>query len=373
MLIGKKSAKQICKLITFPLQLLKTSMRQTILFLSFFVCFLHVNAQNYANYYRLINTGEEVFTETRDASCYAYFDSAFVSYDPFLKDPYIAAQIALSLKDTAKFYSYLEICFEHGMPYTAINSSPMIRKIRSPQSKRTIDSLFQVTSIRPDINPYQYDKLCMMCYQSDSLKVYLGGHETGFCENEDITRQYLLDTFLMHGLFPNERLFGISTDERQETFYAKFNRENPYQEWPIYNQAQHDPVDFDLYLKCPYNIILHSQCFYWKHKELFHQAMLNGYIHPKEIAIIEERSIIHQGKRGESDYSCLPLEHRILYNVYGFNPMKSEQIYTNSSEGLRKVEENRAQIHLQKYSVDMKKLALERSEGFRFFFDFANR
>ena len=118
---------------------------------------------------------------------------------------------------------------------------------------------------------------------------------------------------------------------------------------------------------------MHSQCFYWDNRELFINAMIAGYIHPKEIAIIEERSIIHQARRGGSNYDCLPLEYRILYNIFGYNPMKAQQVYTDTTEGLMEVEENRADIYLQKYGIDLQKRKLEQEEGFRFFFDFAGK
>ena len=239
----------------------------------------------------------------------------------------------------------------------------MIRRSNVGVVKKAIDSIYSSSYVTPAINQYQYDKICMMCYQSDSLKVYAGGHGKQFNDNEDLTRAYLLDTFLMNGLFPNERLFGITADARIKEFYEKFNRSNPYNEWTVFKNAVHDPEEYDLYLSCPYNIVMHAQCFYWDHKDLFINAMKNGYIHPKEIAVIEERSIIHQGRRGGSNYDCLPLQYRVLYNVYGYNPMKAQQVYTDTEEGLLVVEKNRAEIYLQKYSVDLKKRALEREEG----------
>lgn len=330
-------------------------------------------AQDYAQYYELINRAEESFILNRDTACYTSFDKAFNQFDPFLKDPYIASQIALSLNDTSKFYEYLSICFEHGMPVTSVNSSPIIRQANTGKLKLSIDSLFQVKYISPVINQFQFDKICMMCYQSDSLKVYAGGHGEEFSENEDETRAYLLDSFLTEGVFPNERLFGISTDYRSSKFYASYDRTNPYDEWSLFKNAENPPKEFELYLSCPYNIIMHSQCFYWEHRALFINAMEHGYIHPKEIAIIEERSIIHQAKRGGTDYDCLPLDYRILYNVYGYNPMRSSQVFTKSIEGLVIVEKNRSDIYLQKYSIDLKKRQLETEQGFRFFFDFAGK
>ena len=86
-------------------------MNKVIVLLSLMFNVSGLNAQRYTDYYNLINQAEEKFVTERDTSCYPYFDLAFDQFDPFLKDLYIASQIALSLEDTSKFYSYLAYLF----------------------------------------------------------------------------------------------------------------------------------------------------------------------------------------------------------------------------------------------------------------------
>lgn len=52
------------------------------------------DAADYTAYYDLINTAERKFIAHRDSSCYVEYDLAFAQFRPYVKDPYIAAQIA---------------------------------------------------------------------------------------------------------------------------------------------------------------------------------------------------------------------------------------------------------------------------------------
>lgn len=325
-------------------------------------------AQNYADYYQLINRAEEQFVLHRDSSCYAAYDSAFVQFTPFLKDPYIASQIAWSLGDTTRFYSFLQICFENGMPLTSVNASPMLRTANTGTTKTRIAEIYSKSFAEKSVDPKVYDTLCLMCYQSDSIKVR-NPSSSEFDVSEERTRMYILDNFLTHGVFPNELLLGISSFQRQQDFYEKFNRPNVY----AGSSAENSLEELELRLKCPYNIILHSKCFYLENKYLFFQAVLNGYLHPKELGILEERSILYFASNRNTLETCAPPEVAIKYNIYGYSPMLQVQLYSNTEKGLLQVERNRKEIYMQKYSVDLRKKELEKALGFKFFFDFADR
>ena len=133
-------------------------------------------SQDYSLYYDLINEAEERFVEDRDSSCYAKFDQAFESFEPFLKDPYIAAQIALHLGDTNRFYHYLTICFQNGMPITALNSSPLISN--SIIDREIISEIFDKTYNAKQVDTKTMEDICLKCYQSDSIKTVSYTHLT---------------------------------------------------------------------------------------------------------------------------------------------------------------------------------------------------
>ena len=335
----------------------------------------YVVAQDYSDYYQWINQAEEQFVEHGDTSCFPYYDRAFARYEPFLKDPYIAAQIALYLKDTTRFYTYLEVCFHHGMPLTAVDAAPIIRRAMQGELAQHIHDSFKMHFRSKQIDQELLQKICLQCYQSDSIKM-TEGVNARFHLSENATRSFLLDSMLRQGKFPNERLLGITSDALWKDFYQLFQRPDIYTEaTPFSSSATTYREEYELRLKCPYNIILHSNCFYTDHRDLFRTAMLNGYIHPKEIAILEETAILWNKDTGNPMETCSQLPYRICFNIFGYNPMKpaSRQTFTNTTEGLKEVEANRKALFLQKYSVDLQKKELEKSTGIRFFFDFHDR
>ncbi|MES2513785.1 MAG: hypothetical protein V4580_06545 [Bacteroidota bacterium] len=334
---------------------------------------LRSNAANYTEYYQLINMAEETFVLKKDKSCFVFYDKAFKKHKPFLKDPFIASQIALYLGDTLKFYDYLKIGFQNGLPLTAINVSPLIKQVNTNHFQKRIQAMFEKEYKPKRIDQHIMDKICLMCYQSDSIKVNMGGRNDNFYKNENDTRSYILDSFLIRGKFPNEQLLGVTTNQMYLDFYKKFNRKDVYAGFSGMTNDM-PPDEFELRLKCPYNIILHSRCFYSEHKQLFYQAMLNGYIHPKEIGILEETAIIwHNDAETNPAETCQKPAYKICYNIFGKDPRHAPQLFDSSEQGLKQVEENRKNIYMQKYSVDQQKKLLEKNTGIKFFFDFLDR
>lgn len=339
------------------------------LFSSLVVIFvsLSVKAKDYRIYYKLINKAEENFILKKDKSCFKYFDKAFGKYNPFLKDPFIASQIALYLGDTLRFHKYIEICFQNGMPLTALNSSSLIKKNNIGIFKSKIDQIFKESYKAKSIDKYYQNKVFLQCYESDSIKVKAGVNSDFFI-SEDATRKYLLDSFLVVGKFPNERLLGITTSQLYDDLLEQNNL------FPIYTQDLDYFEEYELRLKCPFNIVLHSKCFYRENKALFYQAMLNGYLHPKELGILEETSIIwYQDDSNNQFEFCEKAPYKICYNIFYKSPFDIQHIFDDSPDGLKTVEANRKSIFMQKYSVDLEKKKLEKDTGIKFFFDFNDR
>lgn len=340
-----------------------------------FLLSLSTFSQDYSGYYQLINRAEEEFVTHRDARCFETYDEAFTHYSPYLKDPYIAAQLALYLQDTTRFYQYLGLCFRHGMPLTAIAASDLIRKARKGNVALRIQQLY-ADQFRPkQIDQDLLNTICLQCYQSDSIKMKEGVN-TAFYASENATRRFILDSMLMQGKFPNERMLGITTDAMWQDFYIANRRTSVYEQSNPFGTADNShKEDFELRLKCPYNIILHSNCFYTEHKEYFRTAMLNGYIHPKEIGILEETAILWNWNTENEEERCERLPFKACYNIFGYNPMRdaAQQTFTDTPDGLLQVEANRAAIFMQKYSVDVQKKEWEKKTDLRFFFDFVDR
>lgn len=330
-------------------------------------------SQNYTSYYQQINKAEEHFVLNRDSSCFALYDEAFNNFQPFLKDPYIAAQIALFLGDSTRFHHYLKICFQNGMPITAVNASPIIRK--SKLDWKALKVLFEASFVEKEVDKTTLDHICLSCYQSDSIKMTMAQNDSLihlFNDSENRTRDYLLNNFLVYGKFPNERLIGISSDKLLDDFHSNPMHPDIYLVETGFSGYKNE--EYELRAKCPFNIVLHSSCFYRNNKDLFQQAMLNGYVHPKELGILEETAILWNKNNDNPSDICSALEGRICYNIFGNNHINPKiQTFTNTPEGLLQVEANRKAIYMQKYSVDLEKKKLESEFGFKFFFDFKDR
>lgn len=326
--------------------------------------------KSYVDYYNFINKAEEEFVMKMDSSCYSYYDRAFASNKPFLKDPYIAAQIALYLNDTLRFNHYLKIAFQNGMPLKAVTASRFIKERYHPNLYKRINQLFKLHYVAPTIESALQKTICEMCFESDSLKLKTGGDSPQFHASENEARVYIRDYLLGKGIFPNEHLLGITTDELLRDFYKKTNRKNLY--------SQTTPPDYseetELRLKCPMNIILHSQCFFQENKDLLFQAVQAGYLHPKDYGILEETSVLwfKESTTNPAEKCKLPKEP-VSYNIFGIDPRSKIQLYDVTAEGVKRADANRSKIYMQKFTIDKRKKELEEKYGFAFFFDFLDR
>lgn len=327
--------------------------------------------ESYVEYYKLVNKAEEEFTLKMDSSCFSYYDRAFVINKPFLKDPYIAAQIALYLNDSLRFNHYLSIAFQNGMPLKSVTASRFIQERYYPGLYKTVVRLYKQHYEQPKIDENLLQRVCMMCYQSDSLKLKTGGESQQFYKNENETRRYLVE-LLKKGLFPNEHLLGITTTEMWADFYKKSGRKDLYADLGMPNTQSSE--ECELRLKCPMNIVLHSQCFFQQNKRALFKAVETGYLHPKDYAIMEETAFLwYKESDTNPEEKCSHPAEIISYNIMGINPASKLQVYDTTEEGIKRAEANRSKIHMQKFSVDKRKKELEEKYGFAFFFDFADR
>src|SRR5690349_1287502 len=80
--------------------------------------------KNYLGYFDLVNRAEEQFVVNNNKTkCYALYDSAFSEYDkPFVKDFFIASQIAYYNGDTGRFLNYIKRGFDAGMTFQCLHA-----------------------------------------------------------------------------------------------------------------------------------------------------------------------------------------------------------------------------------------------------------
>jgi hypothetical protein len=96
---------------------------------------------------------------------------------------------------------------------------------------------------------------------------------------------------------------------------------------------------------------------------------------PSEYALLRETSILwNQDSKNPWDDCKLEL-NTAYYNIFGFDPYKKNQTYVDpkNKELILLVEQNRAAIHMQKWTIDNEKRKLQKELGIRFFYGFLIR
>jgi hypothetical protein len=345
-----------------------------------FLLFLCQSAlADYTNYYRLINKAEEEFILKKNTDCFRYYDSAFASYKkPFVKDAYVAAQIAYHLNKPTLFLKYLDQAFKNGMPLSAVPSAPILRKITALPIYKDIKQHYEQykNAFKPDLKTRE--QVLKYCFDSDSIKLGMGLDSTkirAFYAVENTFREYLHKNYLAKGLFPNEHLIGIATDTMYKNFMLRNKKKDPYEGMnPFGNIAPEDldKMEYDLVSKFALSVLIHSRCSYWKFKDGLWQAVLAGYFHPKEYGMLHEMSITWNQNTFNTWDNCDIKRQRVYYNLLGYSPVQKEQTFVRPEEDLKIVEANRQERLMQKYSVDQLKKKAEQETGIRFFFGFMN-
>ena len=331
-------------------------------------------------YYSYINQAEELFVTKHDASCFKSYDRAFQSKARyFAKDAYIAAQIAYYLKDDQHTVGYLKRAFELGLPFSALKAAHIFSNIEKSAVYPQIVAAYQSCQ-KPKFDTATRDEIYQRCFQSDSIKFYMGRDPQkikAFHETENDFRSYLFMNFLSKGNFPNENMIGIATDSIYNDFRKRFGHIDP---WAVAEKQMFGanisstPMEFELLAKYSFSVLLHSHCSFPNYQKQLLEAVMNGYMQPIEYAILHETSIAWI-KQDNPANTCTPSLSKAYYNILPNDPRSKVQtrIADTDLEGLQLVEQNRALICMQKYSIDQLKFRDQKELGIDFFFDFINR
>jgi len=341
-----------------------------LLLLSFMPSFLHAKG-NYGRYYELINRAEATFVNHQDNACFKYYDSAFSLYDPFVKDPYIAAEIAYYLKDTTTMLHYLDLCFKNGLPLSSVPSAPIFRHIDQSDLYASISKLYTKDKGIKQTDAEAQRRIWLFCYESDSLKLKMGRdpliRQQWFGE-ENVFREYLFREYLSKGLFPGERIIGIATDSMYNANLAYFHRPDLYAGIGFGTKDAYKQ-DYDLSSKYALPVLLHSRCSFPKYREQLWQAVINGYLQPKEYAILEVTSTLWNQHHDNAWDDCNASERDLYYYILPEEERKSGF----SEQVIDTIEQHRQAIYLQSYKIDKAKKQLQEQTGIWFFYDFTDR
>ena len=331
-------------------------------------------------YYNYINQAEELFVTKHDVSCFKSYDRAFESKARyFAKDAYIAAQIAYYLRDNQHTVGYLKRAFELGLPFSALKAAPIFSNIEKSALYPQIVATYQSCQ-KPQFDSATRDEVYQRCFQSDSIKFYMGRDIKkieAFHDLENDFRSYLFLNFLSKGNFPNENMIGIASDSIYNDFLERYRHIDPWaaaEKQMFGTNAKSTPIEYELLAKFAFSVLLHSHCSFPNYQKQLLQAVMNGYMQPIEYAILHETSIAWI-KQDNPANTCTPILSKAYYNILPNDSRTKVQtrIPDTDVEGLKLVEQNRALIGMQKYSIDQLKHRDQKELGIDFFYDFINR
>jgi hypothetical protein len=341
------------------------------------ICF---GSQN--EYYDLVNLAEETFVIKKNQECFTFYDQAFkikkAKY--FAKDAYIAAEIAYYLKNNELVKKYLKLSFELGMPLSAINSGSIFNNIQKTSLYLEIASIYSSCK-KPIYDTATRERVYKYCFAADSIKILLRPNlpeqHQAYYNLENEFRTYLFDDFLSKGQFPNENMIGIASDSIYADFLKRNNMVDQYVQASIKMFGSYEPevMENDFVSKFSFSVLLHSRCSFPKFHPFLLKAVENGYLQPSEYALLKETSI-HWNQDSKNTWDDCTIElNTAYYNILGFTPSAKNQTYvdTKNTDLMMIVEQNRAEIHMQKLSVDNEKIKIQKQLGIRFFFGFDRR
>lgn len=234
---------------------------------------------NYLEYHRSIITAESLFLSGKESEAIAVYKKTFSQYPKnFVKDTYIAAQIACKSKDTASLKYFLTLSFRKGMEWSVVENDFNVNTVlkKNPNYKQDLFEIYQrekdvfIGSINIQLR-YEITAMAML----DQLyhKVPSINRNSGYSDslfnnvtNENIKK--LSELIKKHG-YPGENLIGIKNNKLDNTFTTL--------------------TDGEL-LECTSIFFYHQACGFQLLKEELYQSVLNGDLHPREYATIYEWS-----------------------------------------------------------------------------------
>lgn len=243
---------------------------------------------NYFNYHRGINKAEHLFfVENKQRQAFAIYDQLLQHYDfIFIKDYFIAAQIACKYQDTQRVYKYLAACFKNGLNIAELSLSPVLSSCNMQEGNEKLRSL--------------YDS-CRSVYLSRIDLDYLGKMYQQYSEDQNdksLPRQQYNETLQAHlerliGLiktrgFPSDKLIGV------EDSTVKVNGRN-LRQWYL-KVCRDNFVSPNSYLSFNNNgslsscvalwLLLHHSCAYQYLEPYIVTEIRKGNLHPRDAGLL---------------------------------------------------------------------------------------
>lgn len=329
----------------------------------------HLNANSissdttYLRYHSLINRAESLFflDNNVDSALY-YYDMAFDEYDfIFIKDLLNAAQISIFHKKP--FKKYLSKAFLFGLKMAHLEQFPILKPLL-PELESDVDFMNDAT-----ISRATYLKSIDFSFL---LELYDMGIQDQIDKNksDDIYAEIKkfntakIAVWIENRGFPSAQTIGIDDKnifgEIGKPRYNIDNRKNQYS-----TKLEHYSVDDYAFSSTVAIIVLiHNQCTFVELKEILHNAMIKGEIHPREIGLLYDNMFRWVNSRF---YSCrYPKEDN---GVFFLNPFYN-YYYKDISVFHKKVNKIRSEWNIVPIEVDEQKRRFQEEFGFKLFYGF---
>jgi len=342
-------------------------------------------SKDFKDYYKSVNEAEEAFVANGDVKqSFSLYDKAFKSYNrPFVKDCYVAAQIAYCTGDTNHFFHYLSLAFKNGMPLSAYPAAPVLRATLSDEKiYPSVVRCYEANGNAYVIDTAAADRVMLLCYTSDSLG-RVANRDNDIIQkriaHEAYFTRYVDSVYLTKGVFPSEKLLGITTDKGYDDFVKRYNRKNLFDDAAfseMFGGVAQDELanrtEYSLWNNAAFAIFVHNTCTWQEYEKKLWQCVLNGYLSPEDVGLLHEISVLwnRTGAYATAKKICDYPEQEAYYNILPFERMRAKQLYVTDAGKVKVVEQNRAKLYMQKFSVDQQKKKMEKEKGMKFFFGF---
>lgn len=318
-------------------------------------------AQDYTIYHRLVNNAERCFfLKGNTDSALRYYDSAFKEFDfVFVKDCYMAAQIAYSQKDK-RYIAYMRKGFAHGLQPWHMKMAPVF----APLVKDSVGMMRNFKDYR------SLRKRYLQGIKVSVLKKITEMAAKDQTEKRFPTEQYVpiltsnvrhIEELIKHVGFPGDKLIGISQqDILKELGYPGID----IVDYPWGKGFTDD--DSSLGQCCIIPLLQHRDCTYLLFHPYWDQLIRSGQVHPRDVALLHDWMLLHwlqtekQQKEWFIAYGCPPEGVGDgCYSVNAWYDHASNKCDPRITDSLR------ASLYIVSLEVDSAKYALGAMLGFK--------
>lgn len=339
-----------------------------------FFAFPAFSQKNYIDYHNEIILAEKQFLNDDFTSSVKMYRTIFEAYEkPFVKDIYIAAEIATLAQDSSSLLYFLALGFKKGLPFRVVENDMNISTYLSTLSQKSISLLKENFLINRayylnHINiPLRYEMLLMN--NKDQL-YHEFPHDVKISIDKDSQYASVLDENLnkiveivkTYG-YPGENLIGIK-DKKDE------------------NVSHYTSYEDDLNEISPI-FFYHNACCFQILSEGLYNAILTGDIHPREYAMIYEWSFNHfknikdtsgieiemDGQRQKIKPTILPIKNcKIIDETERYNICKMLTFSKPEPVSNEKINADRGKIGIATLAHDELKKRFEQNRHIKLFF-----